>query len=365
MRIAIDVRSLVEGRHSGVEEYTVQIIRALAGVGEGHAYHLFCNSFHSVQLPPLPGQTHVLRYPNKLFNLAQFLAGWPRWSRLLPADVFFLPHARLLPVARGVPYVVTVHDLSFVRFPNFYSRRRRLWHHLMRLRRVITEATAVVAVSEATRDDLLDVYGLEAERVNVVYSGLGILEPRVLSPAVAAQLPSRYVLYLGTLEPRKNVAGLIEAYSAIAGEVPQDLVLAGSRGWLMAEADRSYARSPVRRRIHRLGFVPEADKAALYAQADLFVYPSFYEGFGFPPLEALACGTPVVVSYNSSLPEVAGEWATLVNPDDTAELALVLRELLLERPVVPEGVQRAVREQYSWDQAGRRTLGIIERAVGR
>ncbi|PIT98184.1 MAG: hypothetical protein COT71_02100 [Candidatus Andersenbacteria bacterium CG10_big_fil_rev_8_21_14_0_10_54_11] len=365
MNIAVDVRPLMEGRHSGVEEYTIQVVRALLQDGRQHRFRLFYNSFRPVQLPTFPGAEMLgYRYPNKAFNIAQLLAGRPRWDHLVAADVFFLPHVRLLPVSSGVPYVVTVHDLSFARFPFFYSRRRRVWHQLVRPRQVIRQAAQVIAVSEATRDDLVSLYGVDADRVSVVHSGIAAPAGGGISEILARRLPERFVLYLGTLEPRKNIAGLITAYSAIADRVPQDLVLAGSRGWLTGGIDRAYGQSSVQHRIHFLGFVPEADKTALYARADLFVYPSFYEGFGFPPLEALAAGTPAVVSHNSSLPEVAGEWAYLVNPYDTTELAAVLQEALLLVQAVPAEVQTAVRRRYDWQQTAAQTLTIIERAAG-
>jgi glycosyltransferase involved in cell wall biosynthesis len=173
-------------------------------------------------------------------------------------------------------------------------------------------------------------------------------------------LPQKFILYLGTLEPRKNVVSLVEAFSAIADTIPQDLVIAGSPGWLTKPVERAIAESPQRHRIHRLGFVPDELKGSLYAAADLFVYPSFYEGFGFPPLEALLAGTPVVTSYNSSLPEVVGEWATLIDPYKPAELATVLQELLRNPPAVPPAIQEQIRARYSWRKAAAATLGVLK-----
>ena len=170
----------------------------------------------------------------------------------------------------------------------------------------------------------------------------------------------RFALFIGTFEPRKNIPSIIEAYSAIADQVEHDLVLAGSPGWLTGPIKQALAASPVRDRIHYLGFVSNEEKSALYHLADLFVYPSFYEGFGFPPLEALAAGTPVITSHNSSLPEVVGEWATLIDPYNVGELALVMQELLQHPSIVTEKIKNQLITTYSWHRTAEQTLEVLE-----
>lgn len=372
MRIAIDVRSLMEGRHSGVEEYTTQIIRAMVRAAPDHEYHLFYNSAKQVSLPDLGEAValHGFRYPNKAFNTMQFALNWPHWDSLVRADCFFVPNFRLMPLSRNIPVVTTVHDLSFERFPELFSWRRRVWHKLMRPRVLVKNSDQVIAVSQATKEDVVDIYGIEEKDVLVVYSGIsgevGELseeEPFKVKVKKKYQLPDKYVLFLGTFEPRKKVSNIILAFDAIADKVSHDLVLAGEKGWLMGEIKRALSVVKNRQRIHVLGYVPPQDKRALYSQADLFVYPSIYEGFGFPPLEALLSGTPVITSCNSSLPEVVGEWATLVEPDDAAELALTMKELLNDLPDVPERVGREIVKKYSWDRAARETLKVLESVV--
>ncbi|HLD25553.1 MAG TPA: glycosyltransferase family 1 protein [Candidatus Andersenbacteria bacterium] len=371
MRIAVDVRSLMEGRHSGVEEYTVQIIRGLLRIAPQHQWRLFYNSARRVVLPHLGDATEVraTRYPNKIFNLLQLLSGQPRWDTLTDADCFFVPHVRLLPISPGVKLVTTVHDLSFEHFPELFSWQRRLWHHLVQPRRLLARSDHIIAVSGATAMDLTQLYGIAPDKISVVHSGVRTSAQPLFSSASWRKergqlgkynLPEKFVLYLGTLEPRKNVVSIIRAFDAIAQRVPHDLVIAGSRGWLMREVDVAYRQARWRGRIHFVGFVPEADKQSLYAAADLFVYPSLYEGFGFPPLEALLAGTSVITSNNSSLPEIVGEWATLINPYDVGELALVMRELLVTPQRLSEEVRGAIARQYSWDRAAQATLAIIE-----
>ncbi|MAF80956.1 hypothetical protein CL628_02990 [bacterium] len=369
MKIAIDVRSLMEGRVTGVEVYTTEIIRALLTVGSEHEYHLFYNSYRSVTLPEFRGNVtvHPSSYPNKLFNVAQLVTRRPRWDKLLPVtpDCVFVPNVRLMPLSFDVPVVVTAHDLSFERFPEFFSWRRRLWHRTMLPQQLMFNADHVFADSAATAHDVTELYNVPTADVSVVYPGVGQVQADVSVSEVrrSHNLPEKYVLYLGSFEPRKNIPSIIAAFSTIAGEVEHDLVLAGSRGWLMEPIKRALAESPVRDRIHYLGFVPEAEKHALYASADLFVYPSFYEGFGFPPLESLLAGTPVITSMNSALPEVVGEWATLINPYDPSELAAVMRELLHDVPPVTADTQGRIANRFSWEAAANQILKKIAEVV--
>jgi glycosyltransferase involved in cell wall biosynthesis len=370
MEIAVDVRSLMEGRHSGVEEYTTQIIRRMVQAAPQHHFRLFYNAAKRITLPSFPDtvSVHGLRYPNKLFNLAQFTLGQPTWDRFVPADCYFVPNFRLVPLRAGVPLVTCVHDLSFERWPEFFSWRRRLWHRLMRPRALLHRSDRIIAVSEATRADIVELYAIPADKISVVYSGVRVPGEAPDEKAAAAvrqtyRLPEKFVLHLATLEPRKNVDSLIRAFDAIADSVPHDLVVAGARGWLSGALDRAYEGARHKDRIHFPGFIAEEDKMTLYAAADLFVYPSLYEGFGFPPLEALSAGTPVITSYNSSLPEVVGEWAVLINPYDVGELALTMKELLQDPPEVAAEDQARLRQKYSWERAAQETLAIIESAA--
>lgn len=362
----------MEGRHSGVEEYTIQIIDALSRVAASHTYHLFYNSSRQIVLPKFRENVvvHSFRYPNKLFNTSQLLFSRPRWDAMLPVkpDVVFVPNPRLAPLSYGVPLVTTVHDLAFERFPEFLTARRRMWHAAIRPRLLMQNSDAIIAVSQHTKEDVVRMYGISEEKINVVYSGISHSFDSVTPLDVqrlkhSLNLPEKYVLFIGTREPRKNIRGVIEAYNAIAHNVPHHLVIAGEQGWKTDDLTVTIATSAYADRIHAIGFVDEPDKAALYAAADLFVYPSFYEGFGFPPLEAMLTGTPAIVSFNSSLPEVVGQWATMIDPYNTPQLASVLQEMLTVPTRVPQAHRNAIRGQYSWDRAAKQTVEILEAVV--
>lgn len=366
MKIAIDVRPLMEGRLSGVEQYTTQIIRALLRVAPRHEYKLFYNSAREVLLPDFYGDVTVKswQYPNAFFNTVQWMASRPRWDRLIEADVFLAPNLSLIPLMSTTSLVVVAHDLAFERFPEFLDARRRAWHRMMNPRLLMKRADAVIAVSEHTKHDLLNLYDVAEGQVRVIHSGIQdkrLPEAKeIIRVREKYSLPEKFVLYVGTHEPRKNIPGLIRAYQAVRAHVPHHLVIAGEKGWLSGMIEAAMPSPESKDNIHMIGFIDEFDKTALYAAADLFVYPSFYEGFGFPPLEALLAGTPVITSFNSALPEVVGQWATLIDPHNPAELAAVMKELLHDVPVVTEETRSEIVEKYSWDKAALSTLKVLD-----
>lgn len=375
MRIGVDVRCLMDGTHTGVEEYTVNVLRAMIESAPDDTFVLFANSRRPMRLPTFPSpnvRLQTFNYPNRAFNLSLKTLRAPAIDRLVgDVDVFFVPAFRLAPLSGECPLVLTVHDLSFVRYPHFFSVHRRVWHRLMEPRRLARGATTVLAVSHATARDLQTLYGIPPSRVTVVASGIPDRMCRV-SPSDAHRsvvrtryrLPEQYLLFLGTLEPRKNLESLLDAYTAVRRNgLPHALVLSGVRGWITDDFFTRIRTHPYARDIRWTGFIHDDDKPAVYSCADLFVYPSYYEGFGFPPLEALACGTPVVTSRTSALPEVAGPWATLVNPYDPAELATVLVDRLRYPVSVPEEVSAQVRAAYSWRRAGAETLRALKAAA--
>jgi glycosyltransferase involved in cell wall biosynthesis len=268
--------------------------------------------------------------------------------------------------------VVTVLDLSFYRYPTAFKAFKRVYLQTM-TRLSVRRAKAVIAISESTRRDVIELLGVPAERVKRIYCGVDpALRPLPRAEVEAFRrdkgLPERFVLFLGTIEPRKNVGTLIDAFAALTAADPSGtaglrLVLAGGRGWL---ADPIYARveeRDVRDRVRFAGYVPEEEKALWYNAATCFCYPSLYEGFGLPPLEAMACGTPVITSNVSSLPEVVGKAALTVDPLDSMALCEALRRVLDDRGLRSDLSDRgrARARQFSWVEAARQTADIYGR----
>lgn len=377
MTIGIDIRSLLDARLSGVPEYTRELLKELFRLDKNNRYVLFYNSARDLR-PSLPDfdnprvSVRSTRYPNKLFNnIMENLIGWPKIDRLLGADLFFMPNigfAAFSPLCRSV---LTVHDLSFLRFKEFFSGKRRVWHAALRLSAMVKKYDRIIAMSENTRQDLIELTGLDPRRVSVIYSGVRAdFHPRSEAGEGAAMrlkynLGGRFILFLGTLEPRKNISGLIAGFDSALTKYPDlagyELVIAGGRGWKTGPIMAAREKAIKRAKIKFIGYVPDADRAKLYRACSLFVYPSFYEGFGLPPLEAMACGTPVIMSQTGSLPEVGGEGALLVNPHRGADIGeaigTVLRDPGSREIMAARGISRAAR--YRWSEAAREHLKIF------
>ncbi|MCL5264950.1 MAG: glycosyltransferase family 4 protein [Chloroflexi bacterium] len=261
--------------------------------------------------------------------------------------------------------VVTVHDLSFLLFPSTFNRLNHTYLSLF-TRLSVQRADRVIAVSESTRRDLVRLCGLPAEKIAVIYHGVESLFSPVSSVVIeefrrSRQLPEQYVLFIGTLEPRKNVQTLIRAFARVkkAG-LPHKLVIGGAKGWLWDEIFAVVEEMNLREDVAFPGYISLEDEPLWYNGADLFVYPSLYEGFGFPALEAMACGAPVVASNSSSLPEVLGDAGLLVDPTSVDELAEAMLRALTDNALNQEmrkkGLERA--RAFSWIEAARQTAQV-------
>jgi glycosyltransferase involved in cell wall biosynthesis len=269
------------------------------------------------------------------------------------------------PVLWRGPSVVSFMDLSFLRFPRAFNRGNRLYLATM-ARAAVRRADHLLAISESTRQDLIRLLGARPEQVTVTYCGVDAAFQPLDPAAVRAYrerrgLPERFLLYVGTLEPRKNVPRLIEAYAALRRRGPAPpLVLAGAKGWGQLGIEARLGALGLGDSVRFLGYVPTAELPLCYNAASVFVYPSLYEGFGLPPLEALACGTPVVASNASSLPEAVGDAALLVGPRDTAGLADALAAALDDAPLRERlraaGLAQARR--FSWRQMAEQTHAV-------
>ena len=374
MRIGVDIRCLMDGGKTGVEEYTLSVLNSMLKQNRTDTFVLFANSRKPMQLPRIEApnvEWRTFSYPNKLFNTALKIFRWPKIDQLVGGvDVFFVPSVRLAPCSAKCPIVVTFHDLSFVRHPEYFSWKRRIWHYLMEPKVLAQNAKKIIAVSKTTANDLEELYKIPSEKISVVHSGVHQnFRPIDLHSEEAKKvkerylLPENFILFLGTIEPRKNIDGLISAYEEIRKKgAEQKLVIAGVRGWVKESFFERVRTSEFAEDIILTGYVKDEDKPALYSLASLFVYPSFYEGFGFPPLEALLCGTPVITSYNSAIPEIAGQWATLINPYDPNELAVVMMETLKNEKRISASISDQILQKYNWERVGIETMGVLRLA---
>ena len=370
MKIGIDVRCLMESQYSGISEYTYNLLTGLFQLDSINEYVLFYNSAQRSAVPEFAFRNVTVRefqYPNKLFNLSMRFLKIAAIDRLLGGvDVMLVPNFLFLNLSRRCKTVLIVHDLSFERYPEFFTAKKRLWHRLIGTRALCRRAAAIIAISENTKRDLVSLYRIDPHRISVVLPGISELffspiEPSTLEAVKKKyQLPGRYILALGNLEPRKNITTLIQAFQKMSNN-DYRLVIAGGRGWKNTALYRQWQHSPVKDRIVFLGYVDAVDKPALYRQAAMFVYPSIYEGFGLPPIEAMACGTPVICSFGSSLPEAVGDAALMVDPYNIEELARMMDQLAadgaLARTLVERGRKRS--QQFRWQAAATAIFNII------
>lgn len=384
MRIGVDARCLADGRRSGVEEYAIALLSELFRIDRKNEYILFFNAWGNVDagLSFADGFPNVsvrrFRIPNKLLNLSLWYLNWPKLDRLVGGvDAFFLPNINFCAVSDGTKLFVTAHDLSFEAYPETFSWKQRMWHFFVNPKKLFRWADRIFSVSRSTKDDLETRYGIRPSKIEVIQSGIDGRfheydrnDPKLLSVKEKYQLPYRFILYLGAFEPRKNIVSVVRAFTALKkSRHPEfeklSLVLAGVSGWKEDEIRDEIESSSFRGNIILPGFVDDEDKPALYNLASLFAYPSFYEGFGFPPLEALACGVPVVASNSSSLPEVVGDAGILIDPHRPDELLRAFEEVLLDKKLRAtlheRGLSRARR--FLWGETARRVLAEFEKEI--
>jgi len=364
--IGIDASRAVRARRTGTETYALHLIRGLLALEGEHRYRLYFNQ------PPSPGlftpgphwEPRVMPFP-RLWTHARL--SWEMARR--PPDVLFVP-AHVLPIAHPRRSVVTVHDLGYRHYPAAHRPLDKFYLDLS-TRYHVRVAAHILADSQATRDDLIREYGADPARITVVYPGVPSADEalrRVDNPAAIAAVCAKYgisgeyVLYVGTLHPRKNLVRLIEAFSALESRTLK-LVIAGQKGWLYDHIFTRARELGVEQGVIFPGYVADADLPTLLSGAQLFAFPSLYEGFGFPVLEAMACGVPVVCSNASSLPEVAGDAALLVNPLDTGAWTTALERALADEELRAKLITRGYAQvrRFSWQRAAEETLRVLEK----
>jgi glycosyltransferase involved in cell wall biosynthesis len=371
VRVGFDATSAVR-QGGGIGRYTRELLRALATADPNSEYRLFYAARRPAHaLPPLPPNFHVTPLP---FDDIWLVRLWHRARLPLPVevvtgpvDIFHSPDFTLPPTTRRARTLLTVHDLSFVRDPGSATPTLRRYLNQV-VPRSVARAHHVLADSEATRADLIELFHTPPEKVSVLYSGVHASFQPVTNEIALSAVRARhglghapFILAVGTLQPRKNYVRLIQAFASVSRLSPGlNLVIVGGKGWLYDSIFAEVERLGLRQRVVFPGFVADQDLPALYSAARVVAYPSLYEGFGLPILEAMACGTPVVTSTAACLPEVAGDAALLVPPTEVDALATALdralRDAGLRADLVRRGLERA--SQFSWENSARQLLKV-------
>lgn len=376
MTIGVDIRLLSRARSSGIEEYTRNVLTYMIPLDKNVKYKLFYSGIRDV-LPkyywmdePNVELVHK-KIPNKLLFATSRLLNRPRLDKLLKGvDVFFSPHFYIAPLSNKAKRVVTFHDLSFLHHPQFFSFDRNLWNNFqMNPKTQALKADKIIAISNSTASDLINKYGVEKSKIKVIYSGVldkfkKIDDEKINEVRAKYSLPDKFIFYLGTIEPRKNISGIIDAFEILKrdfGFEDYHLVIAGPKGWLYKDIFRKMKIAQFGQYIKYIDYIKDDDRPALYNAASLLVYPSFFEGFGFQPLEAMACGTPVVASNTSSIPEIVHDSALLIDPYNIKEIYLAMKNILSDQELNSKLVERGFKrsQQFTWQKTASETLALL------
>jgi len=363
MLVGVDASRAVADRPTGTETYSRRLIQALLSTDSPHRFRLY---FRDAPHPGLfaGAELRVMSFPRMWTHVR---LAWEMARR--PPDLLFVP-AHVLPPVHPQRTLVTIHDLGYLSFPAAHPWRQRLYLDLS-TRWNARAATHILADSHATKDDLIEHYGVDPDKATVAYPGTDeSLHPVRDDSAIQAakgryNIAGDYFLYLGTLQPRKNLRRLLTAFAQFVtrcSEQSIQLVLAGKRGWLCDELFDRVREQGLEQHVHFPGYIAREDKAALLSGATAFVFPSLHEGFGLPVLEAQACGCPVITSTTSSLPEVAGGAALLVDPEDSTAISEAIERLVVDQELRHGLIERGLVNvrRFSWEACAATVLEVIE-----
>ncbi|MDX2034831.1 MAG: glycosyltransferase family 1 protein [Blastocatellia bacterium] len=372
MRIALDAIPLVAAK-TGIGHYTDALAHSLADIHSDHEYVLLSPfDFAFDASNGHPKNLSKQFFPVRSIFRKWWLAGLPAMLQLSPFDLFHGTNY-CIPVYSSCPTVVTVHDLSLFTQAHTHEQAN-VTRGKRRIPLMARRAGAIIAPSEWTRREVIEYLHIRPEKIRVIHEAarreMTPLSAEACRPVLEKhQIRGPYLLYVGTIEPRKNLLTLIRAYDDLLRNTthrPQ-LVLAGGRGWLFDEVFQLVEELKLQDMVRFTGYVEDADLPALYSAARIFLYPSLYEGFGLPPLEAMACGAPVITSNASSLPEVVGQAGLLHAPNDAPELTRSMAALLDDEATrtrfIRAGAEQAAR--FSWERAARETQSLYEDVIAK
>lgn len=375
MKIAIDFTAFIP-QMTGVDTYLKRLVLHLARVDQSNQYKIYHNHedcrFFADNLPGNFSHASISVRP-RLARLVSQQVMLPVAASHWKADVVHSP-SFIMPYIRGSPrHVLTVHDMTSFSHPQCHIALRRSLLYRRMVLASLRRTDVVLVPSQATRQAILEFLPeIQPDRIHVTVPGIGeefrpCDSTSVHEVVTRLRLPQPYILYVGTLEPRKNLPALVESYRRLVetGAIKEHLVLAGKLGWGYEALLKELHAPALRGKVHLAGYVDQKDLPAVYAGARLFVYPSLHEGFGFPPLEAMACGVPVISTLSSSLVENLEGAAELVTPNDITALADAIRRLLTDDTLRAtrrtQGLERASR--YRWDQTAKQTLNSYQMAM--
>jgi glycosyltransferase involved in cell wall biosynthesis len=370
MRIGIDAR-LIHHQRAGISRYTLHLLEELACIDRENEYLVFQHRKHTEALIDAPNFRRKTLY-TPVHNRTEQIMLWLELM-LHPLDLLhstdFIP-----PLRSSIPSVITVHDLGFLRWPHFLTEDNATYYS--QIDRAVRHARHIIVPSHSTKNDVIGQLGVPKSKISVIYEAVApMYHPLPVEETRAFitekyQIPENYIIFVSTIEPRKNIGGLLQAFHHLLQKYnvkDTGLVFVGKRGWLYQEVFKTVEELGLQKTTFFVGRVPDEDLRSLYVGARCHVHPAFYEGFGLPPLEAMACGTPTIVSNTSSLPEVVGDAALLVDPNEWEEIAVAMHRMLtddnLHAELRQKGLQRA--SIFSWKRAAVETLEVYKQVFAK
>ena len=372
MNVCIDIQSAVTQR-AGVGRYTREIVQHLASVAPDDSFLLpyfdFKNEASPIEVPN--AELRPIRWcPGRAAQLAWKTIHWPPYDMLAgKADLYHFPNFIIPPMRKGCKTVVTIHDMSFVPYPHF-AEGRNVRYLNAHIRDTVDRADAIITVSEFSAKEICTYLGVDPKRVFAIHHGIADTFARpddntVKHVLAECKLDKPFLLTVGTVEPRKNLELLVSIFENLK-DFDGELVIAGGLGWKYEPILERIKKSPRAKNIRCLGYTADDKLPALYAGASAFLLTSHYEGFGFPPVEAMACGTPVVSSTGGSLAEVLGEGAVLINSlsheDWIDPINQVLNDSTFREKLIIRGFAKAA--SYRWADAARKTMNVYRQVTG-
>lgn len=365
MNIGVDVRELV-GNKAGIGWYVFHVLKNILPLDAKHNYTLYSDS--EIDFP---------EYANARVKIIRKTGlGWhyavAKEITKDKIDLYWAPTSPIIPAITKVPTVMTIHDMTTFLFPKKHELKGRVINSIY-LKKALRKTAKVLAISNSTKHDIQKLFAVPDNKIAITYPGFDasfkpLAKDIITKAKISYKLSKDYILFVGTVEPRKNIGGLIESYNLLTNDIKSkyNLVIVGKKGWLYDEIFRKVQEFKLEKNIKFLDYVKFEDLPAIYNGAKIFVYPSLYEGFGLPPLEAMACGKAVIASNVSSLPEVVGDAAILINPNNYIKLADQIANLLNDDKKISDLEKKSLAQTkiFSWEKCAEQTLEAFSQVLG-
>lgn len=377
MKIAVEGTAFVRTPKTGVDYYCYELMSAALRHDSKNQYNFVYfapkNNSFDVNLPfDNVQQTQITKLPVKVYNALLRTPFAPAIDKLasVSSDIFFFPNFIRWPVSRSKKTVTLVYDTSYLDYPQATKTAIHRWYLSWAVPQSIRRSDAIIAISESTKQSIMRHYGTPPEKISVITPAVDhkLFKPTTKQAIAKVKekfgITENYFLFLGTLEPRKNVIGVVTAYLQLPTKIrtTHQLVLAGAKGWYGDELE-ALIQQAAPNEIIRPGYIETPEMPALYSGATAFVFPSFFEGWGMPLVEAMACGTPVITADNSSLPEVVADSGLLVPTGDNKALSAAMQQVASDHKLHKQLARRSLEraQQFSWDKGGQQLVELFQR----